>query len=422
MFINPLNIASFFIISMPFLLVTGPFFSDLGIVIVDIIFIYFLLKNKDFSILKNSLFITLLIFNFYISLRSIFADDFFLSFKSAFPYFRFIFFSFAVLYFLKKQDYLIKYFSSSLVLTVVVLCIDAIIQYVLGYNLIGYTIDNPDKLNGLFGSEAVLGSYLIRLLPLTIVSYFVLFKNKLNTSFHLLLIFFISLVIFLSGSRTSFALLIIFLILYFFLFKNIRKYMLFGILFLTLTVVFASFFNNKVGHSIYYNIKDPIRTIFNEDRAVLRDNLKDKKIIIFTQVYHSHYETAFNMFKHNKIFGVGNKMYRKLCNKDEYFVNDFSCTTHPHNFYLQILAENGLIGFIILASIFFYISYLILREVWQRNINNRSLISDYSIILLVGMFLNLWPIAPSGNIFNNWLSILIYMPLGFYFYFIKLKK
>ena len=138
----------------------------------------------------------MLIFNFYISLRSIFADDFFLSFKSAFPYFRFIFFSFAVLYFLKKQDYLIKYFSSSLVLTVVVLCIDAIIQYVLGYNLIGYTIDNPDKLNGLFGSEAVLGSYLIRLLPLTIVSYFVLFKNKLNTSFHLLLIFFISLVIF----------------------------------------------------------------------------------------------------------------------------------------------------------------------------------------------------------------------------------
>ena len=60
------------------------------------------------------------------------------------------------------------------------------------------------------------------------------------------------------------------------------------------------------------------------------------------------------MFKHNKIFGVGNKMYRKLCNKDEYFVNDFSCTTHPHNFYLQVLAENGLIGFIILASIFLY--------------------------------------------------------------------
>ena len=228
--------------------------------------------------------------------------------------------------------------------------------------------------------------------------------------------------IFLSGSRTSFALLIIFIILYFFLFKNIRKYILLGLLFLIFTVVFASFFNNKVSHSIYYNIKDPIRTIFNEDRAVLRDNLKDKKIIIFTQVYHSHYETAFNMFKHNKIFGVGNKMYRKLCNKDEYFVNDFSCTTHPHNFYLQVLAENGLIGFIILASIFFYISYLILREIWQRNINNRSLISDYSIILLVGMFLNLWPIAPSGNVFNNWLSILIYMPLGFYFYFIKLKK
>ena len=61
------------------------------------------------------------------------------------------------------------------------------------------------------------------------------------------------------------------------------------------------YYNLYLFSSIYYNIKDPIRTIFNEDRAVLRDNLKDKKIIIFTQVYHSHYETAFNMFKHNKI-------------------------------------------------------------------------------------------------------------------------
>ena len=51
------------------------------------------------------------------------------------------------------------------------------------------------------------------------------------------------------------------------------------------------------------------------------------------------------MYLDNKLFGVGTKMYRKLCQKEKYYVNKFSCTTHPHNFYFQLLAENGLIGF-----------------------------------------------------------------------------
>ena len=115
-------------------------------------------------------------------------------------------------------------------------------------------------------------------------------------------------------------------------------------------------------------------------------------------------------------------MYRKLCNEDEYFVNEFSCTTHPHNFYFQVLAENGLFGFIFLILIFFYVTFLILKEFWLRNIRNKKLSGDYALIILIGIFINLWPIAPSGNIFNNWLSILIYLPVGFYLYCVKLKK
>ena len=36
--------------------------------------------------------------------------------------------------------------------------------------------------------------------------------------------------------------------------------------------------------------------------------------------------------------------------------------------------------------------------------------------------MNLWPIVPSGNFYNNWLSALIYLPIGFYFYFNKKEK
>ena len=422
MIVNLNFIASLCIISLPFLLITGPFLSDLCVIIVDIIFIYLLIKNKDFSILKNNFFKFLLLFNLYITLRSFFSEDFLLSFKSAFPYIRFIIFCFAVLYFLEKKKNLLNNFSKSLILSTLILCFDAVIQYIFGFNTLGFAIDNPDKLNGLFGSEAVLGSYLVRLLPLTIVSYLILFNHKSNKIPFFILLLLISTVIFLSGSRTSLALMLLFYVLYFCLFKNIRKSIFIGFSVLVILVVIASPFNKKLSHSIYYNIQDPIRTIFNEDEESLRSNVKDKKIIIFTQVYHTHYETAFKMFNKNKLFGVGNKMYRKLCNEDEYFVNEFSCTTHPHNFYLQVLAENGLFGFIFLILIFFYVTFLILKEFWLRNIRNKKLSGDYALIILIGIFINLWPIAPSGNIFNNWLSILIYLPVGFYLYCVKLKK
>ena len=125
------------------------------------------------------------------------------------------------------------------------------------------------------------------------------------------------------------------------------------------------------------------------------------------------------MFKNYKFFGVGNKMYRKLCGEKEYYINKFSCTTHPHNFYMQVLAENGIVGFIFILSLFIYSSLIISKEIYFRNIKKVKNLNDKAILIMTGVFLNLWPIIPSGNLYNNWLSILIYLPVGFYFYFLK---
>ena len=53
------------------------------------------------------------------------------------------------------------------------------------------------------------------------------------------------------------------------------------------------------------------------------------------------------MFLDNKILGVGVKNFRNFCNVEKYKV-DRSCTTHPHNTYIQILAETGIIGFFLM--------------------------------------------------------------------------
>ena len=142
---------------------------------------------------------------------------------------------------------------------------------------------------------------------------------------------------------------------------------------------------------------------------------------MFTQVYDSHYNTAYNMYLDNKLFGVGTKMYRKLCRDEKYYVNQFSCTTHPHNFYFQQLAENGLIGFFGILTIFTYTLINLFKKIYRINFKKENIIEFSSIMILIGLFINLWPIVPSGNFFNNWLSIMIFFPIGFLKYFLNRK-
>ena len=419
MLLNPTNIASYLIILLPLSLIIGPFFSDLSVVIIDLIFFYFIIKNKQYEIFNNNLFKFLLLFNIYISIRSIFADDIFLSLKSSLTYLRFLIFIFAINYFLDKNKMLIKQFAKSIIIIIIILCLDALFQYIFGFNTLGFKIENPDKLNGFFNDEAVLGSYLVRLFPLFIVSYFIIFNDKEKKFLFVSIFLLVSITIFLSGSRSSLALLILFITIFMLLFKNFRKEISIFLISAVILTSLLSIFSEKIKYNINYNLFDPIRTIFFQKQESRTENVKDKKIIIFTQVYHSHYETAYKMFKNNKLFGVGNKMYRKLCAEKEYHINKFSCTTHPHNFYMQVLAENGVLGFIFIISLFTYCSLIIFKEIYVRNIKKIKNINDNAILIMTGVFINLWPIIPSGNLYNNWLSILIYLPVGFYFYFLK---
>ena len=435
MYFYPNKVATYLIILLPIFLITGPFLSDLSVVLIDLIFLYYLFKGREFKFIKSSLFQVLLLFNIYIILRSLFAEDIFLSLKSSFTYIRFTFLIFAINFFLIKNENLIFNFSKVFLATIGILFLDATFQFIFGYNFLGFENSNPDKLNGLFGDEGVLGSYLIRLMPFLLACYLLVSKNK----FIFLAIFIlISILIFLSGSRSSLALLILFVVIFTSIFIDYRKQIL---IFFTIfsfligsVLVLESLKNNnpkqiadsalngnvtsKLSYRIYYNLVDPFKTIFVNPKNILIQG-SDNKIVIFTEVYESHYRTAYKMFEKNKIFGVGNKMFRRLCDKKEYYVNKFSCSTHPHNIYIQILAENGLVGILFILTIFIYLSYILFKEFFLRNFKKINGFDDKIILIIIGIFLNLWPIVPSGNFYNNWLSIIIYLPIGFLIYFRK---
>ena len=109
----PINlnlIANYLIILLPAFLISGAFLSDLSVVLIDIIFLYILFKEKNFKFLNNNLFKFLLFFNFYISRRSLFADDLFFSLKSSLTYIRFSIFIFAIKFFLERDKTLLGKF------------------------------------------------------------------------------------------------------------------------------------------------------------------------------------------------------------------------------------------------------------------------------------------------------------------------
>lgn len=85
------------------------------------------------------------------------------------------------------------------------------------------------------------------------------------------------------------------------------------------------------------------------------------------------------------------------------------CNTHPHNFYIQIFSEIGVLGAIFLICFYIFCIINLLRCISDRfssNLNNE-------LILYANFFIILFPLLPNGNFFNNYLSLLIYLPLAF---------
>jgi O-antigen ligase len=126
--------------------------------------------------------------------------------------------------------------------------------------------------------------------------------------------------------------------------------------------------------------------------------------------------TSLRIFQDNKLFGSGPRSYRKVCG--DYKINAFSCDSHPHGFYIQLAAETGIVGLFFLIILYL----IILKKFYSLCKKEKSRIVNMKLCILGFYIVALWPIIPSGNFFNNWLSIMMYIPASFYLYLDKKKE
>lgn len=385
------------------LLVTGPFLPDLILSLVSIWFIVYTIIYKKFYIYNNTFFFIFLAFCAVCVISSLLSDNVFLSFESSLFYFRIGIFALLISYLIDTNKKILNYFYYFFVITYFILIFDGFIQYFYGFNLTGYPPDNA-RISSFFGEELIMGSYLSRLFPL-FFALFIIRNNKSlieNLSFYILLVL-TYVMIFMSGERTSFF--FINLALFFcVLFMREQKTMRLLLLIFAIFSVMYLVLNDSKYYKRY--IQEPIKSFGLEKES-------DEKYI-FSPDHDSLYRTAWNMFVDRPIIGHGPKLFRIKCNEKKFSEGVKPCDTHPHNFYIQILAETGIVGFLFLFGSFVYLISKIIQNAWRIIKKKTLLFSDYQICLMSGLLITLWPLVPNGNFFNNYLMILYSLQIGFF--------
>ena len=400
------SISCLLVYLLPFALLTGPFLPDFFICIVGMLVACIILKEKKYTYFNNNYFIIFVLFCTYLITRSFFAESIAISLEHSLFYFRFGLFAIAVWYLIENNKTFIKNFSIFLLVTFIFTLADGYYQYFYEVNIFGFSWPGV-RLSLPLDEKAILGGYLARLFPLLLAVLIYTFDMK---KLHVVLILFIliltDVLIFISGARTALGLLFlstVFIVTFLSKYKKIRFY---SFLVSILLMILIAILNPSIRER---NIDHTINQLSASGNG---------SITLFSNVHQSHILGAWKMFVDNPLVGQGPKMFRVLCNDVKFNPNEDgnTCSTHPHNLYVQLLAETGLLGLLILLALCFSIVKLILNHIVLLIKKREYLLSDFQICLIACFIMTLWPIIPSQSFFSNWINVIFYLPVGFFLY------
>ena len=372
--------------------VVGEFFFNLSIILG---FIY--IKKNKIKLNKKYLIILFIYWTYLIlsNLYHYYFSDVSPKLITSLAYIRYIMFFLIIREIFSHLDYKKIIFYQSL--PVLIISFDVIFQKILGFNIIGMT-PSGGRFSSFFGDEFISGSFISKLFfPFLIVTSYFFYKKKFVFEF-LLLIFLIS--CFFTGERMAFISVFLTIPLSIILFKNQRKVLL---LFLTLTICFAPF---AAKNTRFHEIKNIITQ--KDDEKSYFYNFKNNIYNILDKSGHLPlFVTSKEIWKDHILFGSGINTFGVYCSYEKYKSQKKfkygSCSTHPHNYYMEILNETGIIGFFIIFSFIILVIFQAIKKIYFSK-NNNYLLKSYLISILIFLI-----VLSSGSFFNNFISIIFYL-------------
>ena len=424
-----LSITIFFI---PLSLAISIFFADFFASISGLILIVILFKKENlkiFNSIKKE--IVFFLFLYFIILVSLALTNFKShSFLPSFFYFRYFLLSLSIFYLLKKYNFFLKFFNLFFLISIFFVITDAFIQQFSGFNIFGYKkmgldTQSVNYLTGFFHQEKKLGSYLVRFLPL-ILSLIYFYKTKISVKYEIFFMVSIGVIVLLASERTALFLLILIYFCYFMI--NGKTLYFFSIIILLsgLTLFFGI---KKTHNGVKPTLiqKYILSTITQTKLYMLIEGRSPKNRDIIRYYSYEHENllyTGLINFRNNPLFGSGVKTFFQECSelkKKSKFVynsrnNTYVCSTHPHSTYIQILAETGVFAFFLVFYLFMKCVHINLKILFRKNQNN---LNKAHFFINLSIIVNLMPLIPSGSFYNNWMCLIMFLPLGFWLYFNK---
>jgi O-antigen ligase len=325
---------------------------------------------------------------------------------------RYLMFYLAVRFLIGKNLINLKilfYISSLCVLFV---SLDIIYQFTFGQDIFGFA-GNTRRLGGPFGDELIAGGYLQRFSFFLFFAFFTFnYFEKIPKKVKFFLFCFFSVIIsfalILAGNRVPFVLFLLIIFLIFFFDKNKRIYF-FSLAFITITtLIILCSLNSEIRYH-YAGFQKKVISLFlpfSEDKIIkFKDannpsyNEKNYTIpykgqnYIFASVHIKEFYSAYKTWSSNKFFGGGVKTFRYNCPKTYH-----NCNNHPHNYYLEILTDLGVIGFLLIVSFFILITY-------KSFLLQNPILSPF-LFIFIGEF---FPFRTTGSFFTTFNATFIFL-------------
>ena len=402
------KLISIFFILIPIALLTGPFLPDLFLSIIALYFLIISLKHKLYSYYKNIFVYLFSFFYIYLLIRGVFSEypyESLIKYNGPIFYFRYILFVLSVKFILDQSPSIFKKFTLILLFVVIFSCLDGFFQWIFGFNIFGFKSPSI-RVTGVFGSEEILGHFLAHVTPLLIALLAFLYGiNKKQIMIYISILMLSEIMIFISNDRAGFlkifqfTLLLVLLSSHFKIFRLVS--FIISLVIISILIKFAPDSSTRFEHTV----RDVSSTTI--------------PYMPWAPSHETHFAIALDMFKNNPTFGQGPQLFKTLCQIIPEYQD--ACTSHPHNYYIQTLGELGIVGVIFLLIGFGYTTLILFRHfiaLWFTK-DKTKIMNDYYLLLISFIFLLLWPLIPNQSFYNNWLNVMVFLPVGFVLY---LKK
>ena len=395
----------------PVSFILGNLIINLNLVLFVIIGCIYLNKKKTklsekYPILIFFIFCVILIISSFYNQASV---------EKSFLFLRVLVFYYIGLLLLKEKEFNFEIVFNTFSITSIIISFDLIFQYFAGYNIIGLEAKTIGA-SSFFYDEGVAGSFLLSFGFFSIYKIFMKFEKKTakNEIIKSLLVSIISIGIFVSSQRIPMIMWILFLTFYGMVFyKSKLKSILYSFIILSVFIISFSSAQERMRYVSFYDnaktILDKSITVYktnkNEKKLnqikvnLTKQNLLTKKNLDFVQGsgHANLFGNAMFIWKKNKFLGIGYKNFYNKC--AEYKL--LRCSTHPHNYYLDILVTVGLLGLVVLIVYLLFITLRSLQYLKIYYINKERKNYNLLFILLINFFIIFFPFKSSGSFFTT---------------------